>query len=123
MKKILLSTLVLALTACTPTLQEASAWLSPSSVELQRGNSTEVSLNFVDRAQRDAFYTVSSAYMTDKGVSLSPIGSSIITGQSGTVRFKVNASQTAELGKHTFQVLLTGKEGRLQQTLTVNIRP
>lgn len=49
--------------------------------------------------------------------------SSIITGQSGKVRFKVNASQTAELGKHTFQVLLTGKEGRLQQTLTVNVRP
>lgn len=127
MKKLLLPALALALTACTPTLPNASAWLSPSVIELRRGASTEVVLAFVDRAGRGSTYSVtpvaSTAAGMSKGISVLPIGPSIVSGNSGTVRFRVVAAPTAELGKHRFELVLLGKEGQLTQTLTVNITP
>ena len=123
MKKLVFPLLALALSACTPTLQEASLWLSPSWVELRRGGSTTAFLNFVDRAGRDGTYNVSGILTDGKGVSVTLLGPSTLSGKTGTVFFKVSAARTAQLGKHTLELILVGKEGQLPATLTVNVVP
>ena len=123
MKNLLLPALALALTACTPTLQNASAWVSPSAVELRRGASTEVSLILVDRAGRNGMYSVPAYPKTAGGVRVALIGSGMVNGNSGTIRYRVSAAHSAELGKHTFDLTLTGEGGQLTQTLTVNVLP
>lgn len=99
-------------------------WLSPSAVSVQRGAATEVSLTFVDRAQRQGIYTVSVLGSVNMdGVNVKPIGSSIISGSGGSVRLSIGVAPNADVGKHVTNVILTGKEGILQTTLTVNVVP
>ena len=77
----------------------------------------------MDRAGRDGTYNVSGILADGKGVSVTLLGPSTFKGKSGSVFFKVSASPTAQLGKHTFGLVLIGKEGQLSETLTVNVVP
>ena len=97
-------------------------WLSPSAVSVQRGATTEVSLTFVDHAQRHDIYTV-SVLGGMGGVNIKPIGSGIISGNGGNVRLSIGVAPNADVGKHVISVILTGKEGMLQTSLTVNVVP
>lgn len=126
MKKLLWPAFALALTACTPVpaLKNASLILSPAALTLQRGQSREVSVTFVDNLNRTGEpYNLIGGHASSSGVRLTPLGRTTIERSGNQVRLKVEAAQNAILGKQSFALILMNKSGQLTQTLTVNVTP
>ncbi|MBB5235673.1 hypothetical protein [Deinococcus budaensis] len=116
---------LLALASCGNTpLPDATLRLSPGSVTLKPGQSTNVTVYFkkylYEGDPKDYFLSVSPD--TDRGVRVTTFGPSL--GADDSTFFRVEAASNAEPGRHTFLVVVhDNKQHSVNQTLTVNVSP
>lgn len=111
MKKLALPALALALSACSVnTLPDATLSLSPSSITVEQGKSTQVSFKkYVYSGEPTSGYSLSARDTLLKGLKVEV--SRLVLDATDSATLTVTAAQNAELGKQKLEVSVSGGMG------------
>ncbi|GAA5513232.1 hypothetical protein Dcar01_01958 [Deinococcus carri] len=118
-----LTALALSLSACAPALTDATLRLSPTALQLHRGQTTSVTVwfnKYVFEGEQQEGYRLNVLDLRTRGLRTVTLQQDLRA--TDTALFQVTAARNAELGRQSITVLVSDRQGRnVQQTLTVQV--